>query len=162
MMSKNLFYALALCACLGFLSACEKAPIYDDTPSISFVGFSTDTIQQATGITAFIIGFTDGDGDLGSDENNVTNLFIIDERNADTMAYRIPHIPKQGVSSAISGEIEVDISNFCCIPTDIPIPCFEIANTYQQVRYKVIVRDNAGNVSNEILTAPLTLRCFTP
>ncbi len=150
-----LFLPLLIC-----VSACVKPPTYDVTPTVSFVGFSQDTLQQQTGVTTFIVGFTDGDGDLGSDENNVTNMLIIDTRRNDTLYYRIPPIPKQGASDAISGEIEVDIAQICCQDPDFPINCLPLPNTYQSVVYRISIRDNADRWSNEILTTPLTIKCF--
>jgi hypothetical protein len=155
--SKKCLYLLPI---LLFVCACAKPPTYDITPTVSFVGFSQDTLQQQTGVTTFIVGFTDGDGDIGSDSNNVTNMLIIDNRREDTLYYRIPPIPKQGASDAISGEIEVDIAQICCQDPDFPINCLPLPNTYQPVVYRISIRDNAGRWSNEVLTTPLTIKCF--
>ena len=159
MISKTSFYIIALGLMLGMVTACSKPPIYDDVPTINFIKFSKDTITQFTGETSFVIGFTDGDGDLGSNDSG-SNLFIMDNRNNDIIEYRIPEIPKQGVSAAISGEIEVDVANICCIPVDIPIPCLEIADTYQSTTFSIYIKDNAGNISNTTQTGPIILKCF--
>jgi len=150
----------AISALIILFSACAKPPIYNNVPEVSFARFSSDTVQQATGISTFIISFTDGDGDLGTDENGVVNCFIIDERRGDTIFYTIPKIPKQGVADAIAGEIEIDVSQICCINPDIPIACSPIANTYQQVTYSFIIQDRAGNFSNKAQSAPLNIKCF--
>lgn len=146
--------------CVLALASCAKPPSYDVTPALTSVKFSKDTILQQTGVTTFIVGFTDGDGDLGSDENGVTNMIIIDERRNDTLYYRIPPIPQQGASDAISGEIEVDIANICCQDPDFPISCLPLPGVYQPVSYRIKIQDNAGRWSNEIQTYALYLKCF--
>lgn len=142
---------------------CEDAPIYDDTPSISWGGFSNDTIQQNAGTTTFNIDFTDGDGDLGDSRNTEPNILLIDTRRTpnDTSFFQIPVISPSGASSGISGTIKVDFSNLCCINPQQPlILCTPLNNTFQPVVFKVKIRDNAGRWSNEIETSPLYLKCF--
>lgn len=141
-------------------SACGKPPIYNDTPTITSVRFSDPEVQQQTGLVTFIIGFTDGDGDLGTSESNDFDLLLIDTRRNDTAFYQIPEIPSKGVASGISGEIEVDVSQICCIDPDLPIACSPIANTYQETVYKVKIRDQAGRWSNEKETPALSIKCF--
>ncbi len=145
---------------LTAFAACEKPPIYDPQPQITYVNYKSDTVQQNTGVATFIIGFTDGDGDLGSDSNGVSNLLIIDTRREDTFFYRVPVIPKQGAADGISGEIEVDIAQICCQDPDFPINCLPLPDVYQQAAFRVVLQDNAGQWSNEALTPALTIKCF--
>ena len=150
-----LLTSLALCA----TQACQKPPIYDNVPQITFNGFSRDTIQQNEQAVTFFIGFTDGDGDIGSNGAE-HNLILIDERREDTTFYRMPPIPRRGVAGGISGEIEVNLAQICCIHPDFPIICTPIENTYDAVIYRIRIRDNANNWSNEIKTQALMVRCF--
>lgn len=159
MLRKTFYISTLFAVGLGF-SQCDKAPIYSNVPSIEFNSFSKDTVQQQTGVITFIVDFTDGDGDLGTDSTGVNNMIIIDNRRGDTLFYQIPPIPKQGVADAISGSVEVDIAQICCINPDLPIACSPIANTYQPVTYRIRIKDNAGNWSNEITTTALKIRCF--
>lgn len=145
------------------LWACSKPPIYDNEPQIEFTGFSQDTIQQLIGSTEIAIAFTDGDGDLGSNEDGVVNLFIEDTRRGAVTTYQIPPIPQQGVGDGISGEIYVDFAQVCCIrQANPPQSCQNLPNTYQEVVFSIYVVDNAGNQSNVVETEPLSIRCFTP
>lgn len=147
---------------LLFIAACSTPPIFNETPDIEWKRFTLDTIQQFTGQVSMIIGFTDGDGDLGaSDNDSLPNMLIIDSRTDDTIYYRIPNIPKQGAANGISGEIEVDMSTICCMIPGFPILCGELPDRYDSVVYKVKIRDQALRWSNEIETAPLKVRCFT-
>jgi len=140
------------------ITACDQAPIYDDTPAISFVGFGTDTVQQFSGVTTLIIGFEDGDGDLGGDED--PSMIIVDNRQGDTSFYNIPDIPQQGAASGIAGEIEVDLAGICCVLQGFPIACVDIPDTYDTVTYTVQIKDNANRWSNAIQTDPLAIKCY--
>ncbi len=142
---------------------CDKPPIYDDTPTVNWVGFSQDTINQFDGIVSFGIGFTDGDGDLGKDNDTTSHIIIVDTRRTpnDTLFYQIPTIDPQGVVSGISGQIDVTMSQLCCIsPSNPLILCQDIADYYDPVVFKIRIKDNAGRWSNEIETSPLYVRCF--
>ena len=156
-MKKAAFYLFVI---VLLFASCGKPPSYSEIPAISFVKFSIDTVQQATGICTFVIGFTDGDGDIGKEENGVVNCFIIDDRRGDTLYYVIPYVPKQGVADAIAGEIEIDVAQICCINPNLPIACSPIANTYQQATYSFIIQDKAGNFSNRTQSTPLNIKCF--
>jgi hypothetical protein len=144
-------------------TSCDKPPIYDDTPTIEWVGFSEDTIRQFNGIVTFEIGFTDGDGDLGRDNDTTSHIIIVDTRRTpnDTLFYQIPTIEPQGVVSGISGQIDVTMSQLCCInPSNPLILCQDVADFYDPVVFKIRIKDIAGRWSNEIETAPLYIQCF--
>ncbi len=141
--------------------ACEKPPIYDNTPHIEWVGFSVDTVQQMSGVVAFTFSFTDGDGDLGNTDSS--SIYIIDTRRSpnDTFFYQIPPIEQQGIESGISGEIEVTMSQLCCINPSFPlILCQPIQSYYDPITFKIQIIDNAGRHSNLIETTPLYVKCF--
>lgn len=146
---------------LLLFSGCGKAPMYDEVPTLQFVRFSLDTVQQQTQVVTLVVGFTDGDGDIGS-ENNPNNFIIIDTRRGDTSFYSIPELPRVGASDGISGEIEIDMAPICCIDPNFPIACNPIPGYTDAVRYICKVQDNAGNWSNEAETEPLYIRCYEP
>jgi hypothetical protein len=142
---------------------CIKPPTYDDVPEVEFLSFSKDTVVQFTDFVTFEIGFKDGDGDLGR-EDSILNMFIIDNRRSDTLTYQIPVIPKEGVGGSISGSIEVDISQICCVSNQMGIPvisCFlEQPNVFDPITYSIYIVDNAGNISNTIQSDTLYVQCF--
>lgn len=144
-------------------TACEKPPIYDNTPQISWANFSKDTVQQLTGVLALRFDFTDGDGDLGKDGDTDNHIIIIDTRRIpnDTSFYKIPTIEQQGIVSSISGQIEVTMTQLCGVHPNNPlILCQPINNYYDPVVYKIRIKDNAGNWSNEIDSDTLYIKCF--
>ncbi|BDS12265.1 hypothetical protein [Aureispira anguillae] len=158
---------ILIIAALVFMSyiwiACEKPPIYDDTPHITWNSFSADTVQQLTGSVSFKFDFTDGDGDLGKTGDTANHIIIVDTRRTpnDTAFYKIPTIEQQGIVSGISGQLEVTMSQICGIDPNNPlILCQEQPNYFDPIVYKIRIKDNAGRWSNEIDTDTLFVRCF--
>lgn len=154
---------LSLLGLTVFFAACEKPPIYDDTPSISWGNFSSDTIQQLSGVVDITFNFTDGDGDLGLSGDTKDHILIIDTRRTpnDTLRYKIPTIEQQGVVSGISGSITVKLSQICSVNPNNPVfLCQTIPNYYDPVVYKIVIRDLAGRWSNEIMSDTLYVKAF--
>lgn len=146
-----------------FWTSCDKPPLYDDTPHITWGSFSKDTVQQMTESVVFKFNFTDGDGDLGKTNDTTNHVIIVDTRRIpnDTLFYQIPTIEQQGIVSGISGELEIIVPNLCCIHPNNPlILCQPINNFYDPIVYKIQIKDNAGRWSNVLETPPLHVKCF--
>ncbi len=154
-----------LCFFVGllYLAACANPPEYPIEPVIDFEGMSKTTMIQGfqnSDSTTVILSFTDGDGDLGSQENMV-NVFLIDQRDGfELPGFSIPFIPQQGAANGISGRIFLTLFNTCCIFDDGTRPC-EVSPTIQtdEVSYTIQIEDRAGNRSNELPLPPITLLC---
>lgn len=97
----------------------------------------------------YLFGFTDGDGDLGSEDSAEFNCFLnYYEKDGDSMKlypafqreYRLPSLTPNAKNKAIEGEISLTIK---------PAPIFNILNdsVYQ---WGCFIRDRAGNESDEI------------
>ncbi|CAA6814853.1 MAG: Unknown protein [uncultured Aureispira sp.] len=161
-MKKILGVSLLIFSCYYWMS-CDKPPIYEDTPFISWVAFSVDTVQQLSGGVVFKFDFTDGDGDLGQDGDTANHIIIVDTRRTpnDTSFYKIPTIQQQGIISGISGQLEVSASQICGIDQNNPlILCQNQPNYFDPIVYKIRIKDNAGRWSNEITTDTLYVKCF--
>lgn len=160
---RHLLTAFFLLSCLFYFTACDKPPIYDDIPNISWGRFSTDTVQQLSGTLDVTFNFTDGDGDLGQDGDSEDHILLIDTRRTpnDTLRYKIPTIDQQGIVSGISGEITVSLSQLCGINRNNPlILCQPQPNYYDPVVFKIAIKDNADRWSNNILSDTLYIKCF--
>lgn len=104
--------------------------------------------------------FTDGDGDLGHEEE--LNIFFFDLRDTSFpfTQYRIPFIPEEGAANGISGEIILDLESSCCIYDSGQAPCTPSEEVPRDtVIYEVYIVDRAGNESNRVLLPPITLLC---
>jgi hypothetical protein len=146
------YLALLLSASLLILTwGCEDSPSYPDTPHIFFHSFSTAPSSEPTAqlIGTLIIGFEDGNADIGFSDTTLTdtsNLFLSTfyRQNGqyllqyDPVGYRIPEIPKSSYKTHAKGEIELSIS-FITLPDD-------------SLKFSVYMYDRAGNKSNTLTT----------
>ena len=159
--SKVLVFLLLACS----VSSCIDSPNFPIEPQIEFISISKDTLDQ--GIfqedSLFVtFSFTDGDGDLGrTDQEPDNNVFFIDERTgALDNTFAIPNIPPEGAGNGVEGEVRILLFSTCCIYTDGTDPCQPNQNVLlDTIQYRIYIKDRAGHSSNEILTAPIILRC---
>src|SRR6185295_6762977 len=121
---------------LLFLVACLNPPNYSSVPAITFDSISSTTARVGQDSITFFIGFTDGDGDLGSED--IPNLFFLDSRLGYADSFKIPNLTPQGNVKAISGTIRYDRSIFNCIPNKL----------FDTLYYTIYVEDRAGHKSN--------------
>jgi hypothetical protein len=152
--------------CLGFFSffweACTKAPDFPIVPVISNLRINKDVLLQGFSnqdTLLFIFDFTDGDGDLGSEDS--LNIFVIDNRDNNVFeSYRIPFLPIQGAKNGIEGTITAKANTTCCIFPDNTPPCSPSSSFPRDtVLYSIYIVDRAGNKSNTLSTPPITILC---
>ncbi|MCO6485669.1 MAG: hypothetical protein J5I41_07815 [Saprospiraceae bacterium] len=145
------------------LAGCLRPPEYPVEPVIEFRQLSRDWMSQDqfnTDSLLITIHFTDGDGDIGTEEGTF-DLFITDTRdNFMPPAYRLPKVPEQGTGNGISGEISFVLFTTCCFFPDGQDPC-TVNPTYptDTISYLIYIRDRAGHTSNVIETPPIVLLC---
>ena len=149
---------------LVILISCTKPPDYPIEPVIEFNNYSRNFMSQGFGPEDSIImtiGYTDGDGDLGSDGDSL-DVFVKDTRlDGAPLTYKLPFVPQQGAGNGISGEISIVLPTTCCIfPDNIAPPC-ETHPSYPSdiLVYEVFIRDRAGHESNKVLTSEVSLIC---
>jgi hypothetical protein len=158
-------FLLLAAAVVLMYAACVKPPNYPNEPVIEFKSLSKNTLLQSSlGEDSVVIAFTftDGDGDLGFTDDS-ESIFIVDGRDSFMKpSYRIPYIEQQGAGNGISGEIFIVLPTTCCIYQNGIPPCESGAiapQPFDTVFYRISIQDRAKNRSNEIQTAPITLRC---
>lgn len=152
---KYLFFAALLV--FGTVS-CIKKKTYPTVPEIEykqFVPYEGDTAD-------LVIGFTDGDGDIGASENSTTqNLFVTyyykDAVTGKYTAYyssmlndtvRTGYIVRSPTDSykgkPISGEYSIRLQQY------------RHTTAVKQLKYVIVMYDNAGNKSNVLTTDEIT------
>jgi len=142
--------------------SCIKAPEYPIEPEIELLGLSTDTMVQSqfnTDSVVIFFTFTDGDGDLGSEDS--LNIFVKDLRdNFVSDRFRIPYVPVAGANNGISGEVNFTLYTTCCTYPNGAPPC-EPSSEFptNMLTYEITIQDRAGHISNAIVTPPITLMC---
>lgn len=151
-------------ASLLIFFGCTSPPDYPDEPVLEYIGVSKPSMVQGnlpTDSIRIMFSFTDGDGDIG-DEENVADIFLVDKRTEfQSNTFSVPLVPVQGVGNGISGEISVLVFTSCCIfPDGGPLPC-ETWDQYpvDELIYEIYMMDRAGNKSNVIVTEPIQLLC---
>ncbi|NND33059.1 MAG: hypothetical protein HKN76_10745 [Saprospiraceae bacterium] len=141
---------------------CITPPEYPNEPVIELIGITNDTMLQSqfnSDSTLIVFSFTDGDGDLGSDDS--LNIFVKDLRdNFISDRFRIPFVDEAGANNGISGEITITLYTTCCtFPNGAP-PCQPSEEfPTNQLQYEIYIKDRAGNQSNSITTPPIILEC---
>ena len=143
---KNILLAvIVIVACS--ISSCKKdEAIHSDTPTIELVSVSATSVQEGDPIT-FKIKYTDGDGDLGENDADAKNLFLIDNRVNVTYEYRIEQLAPSGSSIIIRGNLNIELSS----------TAITNGSNSQSVTYSIYVRDRAGNQSNTVTTESITI-----
>ncbi|MCB0660689.1 MAG: hypothetical protein KDC04_07125 [Saprospiraceae bacterium] len=148
------------------LHSCVVPPDYSITPTLEFVSYSKDTMDQGSILndsTFLTLYFTDGDGDFGEDiKTNATNITLKDLRTGEVFRnYKAPIIPETGTSNGIAGTIKIKVYTTCCIfPIDTGlIPCESDPDYSNTLTFEIFITDRAGHVSNTLVTPPLTLKC---
>ena len=147
--------------------SCNPIPDYSDTPELTFKSVSKDTMNQGLNSdTVFVVlGFTDGDGDITITDltQNPLNLEVRDMRTGQKYdRFKIPEIPISGASNGISGDITIMILNACCIFPDIdPLATCEVIDGHPTniLVWEFTLTDNAGNISEPILSSQIELKC---
>ena len=144
---------------------CLDSPDFPDEPYIQFISISKDTMRQGIFQEDSVIvrfSFQDGDGDIGrASQQDSNNIFFIDERTGTLdNTFGIPEIPEEGAANGVEGEVRVLLFSTCCIYNDGSDPCLPNPNvSFDTVRYRIYIVDQANHKSNEILTTSIILRC---
>ncbi|MCS6917880.1 MAG: hypothetical protein RMK52_04245 [Chitinophagales bacterium] len=139
--------APGLFALLALWAACIRPPDYSIVPEIALDSISTRTLRPGQDSLTFVISFTDGDGDIGSE--TIPNLFLTDSRTGYTDSVKVPYITPEGSLKAISGQITYVRSQFSCIP----------GRKTDSLYYTIYLEDRAGHASNRITTPVIYLIC---
>lgn len=149
----------------AWLSGCIAPPDYPIEPTLEYIGMNKMGYRQASGRNGvrrdslrFFFKFTDGDGDLFTDNQNI---IFYDSRDDSPSKNVFPEISQQGLNNGISGELEVIIDNgICCIYPNGDPPCLPSAFFSRDTFfYYVELRDKAGHVSNRVRTDPIVITC---
>ena len=139
--------------------SCYKPPTFPIEPAITFDGYDISGIYTPGSIGNILLGFTDGDGDLGKTSNddtvNVKNVviknlkypFLIDSLN-------LPLIPKKGTADAISGTIEIKLKSLID-----ESDCLILKKPTDTLSFEIRIIDRAGHISNTVTTSDVVVQC---
>lgn len=147
---KQIYYLLTFIGFAFVFNACDKdkPEEYSSTPSITFVSISPGTVTEFQDSITIVISYVDGDGDLGENNANVDNLFVIDKRVNITYPFRVQQLSPDNSNIAIKGNLNIVLKNTGI--TD--------GSLQQSVSYQVYIKDRAGHQSNTITTTSITVK----
>jgi hypothetical protein len=151
---------------LLMIAACRNPPNYPDEPVIEFLSMNKNTMQQGFANQDQIlmtISFTDGDGDLGSNNNeDSTKVYFADTRYPIPEVYTvsIPLVPELGSGNGISGDITFRVGTSCCLYNGASTSCMPIPGLERDtIVYDIYIIDRKGNQSNVVKSDPVILLC---
>lgn len=150
----NVTLFLGACWVLVFFSCCKEP---SNTPLLTFKEVSKQSLVQG-GLDSlfFTFSFVDGDGDVGSDTNNIQ---VLDSQTGDIIStYKMPNYIGSHQQQR-SGTITLVLYSTCCVyPNGTSCQSSTLYPT-REMRYQIRLVDQAGNWSNTIESSPIVLDC---
>lgn len=150
-----------LLSILCFAFACTKEtttivevndpnPSLPEEPSITLVSISSNAVKASQDSISFIIEYTDGNGDLGTEDPDETSIELVDQRDAQTLVFRYHLQPLAPVGSVISitGELNIVLDHTILLDEN---------NDTETTTFSIRLKDRAGNWSNTVETETITI-----
>ena len=137
-----------------FVSCGKNDPdeLLTEVPTIELVKVipESNEVQQYTDELTFTISYTDGDGDLGTEDPDVPTIELIDTRDPDILKFDYHLSPRtpDGSEIKITGELNVVLNHTIIIDEN---------NNSETTTFKIRIKDRAGNWSNEVETGVITV-----
>ncbi len=152
---------LLLCTlCIFCIFSCKKSS-NSPIPFLSLIRLSPDTVKIGTLTDTVYVTFhfSDGDGDLGNDPaRGEYDIYMADNRGADldTLRFLFPEIPADAIDpvDGIKGEGSLAVGGSLIRLRSDTLH----QNNGDTVRYRMWIRDRAGNNSNLVDLPPVYIR----
>ncbi len=122
----------------------QQDPI-SEVPEISLISISANEVTAYEDPIVFKINYTDGDGDLGSNNADDFSIELVDNRDTDLFVFQYhlsPRVP-EGNSLTVKGELDIVLDNSILL---------DDANDSEMTTFSIRVKDEAGNWSNVVET----------
>jgi hypothetical protein len=143
MKQRSLLLMLGL---LWLVLSCEKnedPKTFNPTPAITLESITpSDRIVAYQDSVVLVLGYEDGDGDLGENNDSTQNLFIQDSRLDKPYSFRIKMLAPQGAQVPIKGRLRVVLPSVGLIKAD----------TTEQATFAIHIMDRNKNKSNTVTT----------
>jgi len=139
--------AFIIISCLIFGLSCKKKEETSLIPSIEFIDISPKNAIELQDEIIISIKYKDENGDLGENDNEVKNLFVLDNRNGVEYSFRVQQLAPSGSEISIEGNLTINIKTM--VITD--------DSDEQEATFSVYLYDRAKNKSNTISTTPITI-----
>ncbi len=120
-----------------------KEIVEGDAPIIFFMSVVPTEVKEYGDSLVFTIAYQDQNGDLGENDPDVENVFLVDNRIDITYKYRLSQLAPLEANVPIRGTFEIVLPNTGI--TD--------GSSEQTGKYTLYIVDRAGNKSNRVLSA---------
>jgi hypothetical protein len=142
------FSCLLFFGLVTFVSCKKEGPDPNDpVPVITAVQVAPSSVVEYSDSIVFSVSYQDGDGDLGENNPDAENLFLIDNRLQIIQTFRIPQLAPSNAVIPIQGTLDVVL----------PSTGITDGSASQQATFTVYVRDRAGHESNRFVTSAVTV-----
>lgn len=142
-------YFFSLLILSAVLFACKKKDSADlpPEPTIELVSVTPTNLEQFKDSVVVTFTYKDNDGDLGTESPDEYTLKVKDSRLANPDWYHIQPLAPLDHELKIEGQLRVRLNTM-----------FLIGNGSQEFStLSIMLKDRAGNWSNEIVTPPITI-----
>lgn len=155
---KAIYFPL-LAALLAFVSCTkEKETIQEDEPNpdiseipfIELLSVSATTVVQFQDPLIITIEYTDGDGDLGTEDPDAYSIEVVDQRNPAQLIFLYHLSPRAPIDAEvpIQGTLDVVLPNTILLND---------AADSETTTFTIRLLDRAGNWSNVVETGAITV-----
>ncbi len=143
------YWIVILGVILSVFASCSK----DDeelskVPSLTFVSVSPTTAVQYADSVTIVLAYEDGDGDLGSNDPDIKNLYLTDSRNGVVYEFRVKQLAPTNSTIAIKGTLSVVLDRVGLIGS----------GAAETTTYSIYMTDRAGNQSNAVTSSAVTIQ----
>ncbi|MFK7771946.1 MAG: hypothetical protein AB8F94_07395 [Saprospiraceae bacterium] len=148
---QNIFF-LTLILLVASCGKDDPDELLTEVPIIELVKVipESNQVQQYTDELIFTISYSDGDGDLGTEDPDVPSIELIDMRDPDVLKFDYHLSPRapSGSEIKITGELNVVLNHSIIIDEN---------NNAETTTFKIRIKDRAGNWSNEVESVVITI-----
>ena len=159
-LSRSLHKAICFLLLLCFFTSCTKEsnsvidtnpnPDISDIPEIELLQVNPTTVIQHQDSIIFRIKYTDGDGDLGTNDPDQVSVELVDNRDPNLLIFGYHLSPRtpDGSELTIQGELSIVLNNSILLDSN---------NDTEQTTFSVRIVDRAGNWSNVVETETIII-----
>ncbi len=137
---------------LLLLMACNSGTQREDlipvVPEIAINEVNPKIVKAGEDALIFEVSYTDGDGDLGSNDDQIRNVFLTDTRIGVIHEFRLRQLAPDGADVPITGSFNVTLP--FTIMTDS-------TSDSERVIFSLYITDRAGNQSNTTESEEITV-----
>lgn len=138
------FFSLlvAMSLLLGVGCSDPASQLIPAIPEIELLNTTPTTVIAYEDAIVFTLQYTDGDGDLGTNDDTERNVFLTDTRIGTVHEFRIQQLAPDGADIPITGSFDLTL----------PYTILTNGTSTETVSFEIHVVDQAGNESNVVIS----------